>query len=55
MSTQRATEFDQLVSLLRLLLVPFVYHAGESASFLDGLAGVCRAGAKNKKRCGQGS
>ena len=36
-----ASVFDQLVSLLRLVLVPLVGYAGESAHVVDSLSGVC--------------
>src|SRR6185312_6856721 len=48
-----ASVFDQLVSLLRLRLVPLIGRAGDRARFVDGLTGVCRSIAKNEERCGQ--
>ena len=45
-----ASVFDQLVSLLRLGLVPFVGRAGKGARFVDSLSGVCRSAAKNEQR-----
>ena len=43
-----ASKVDQLVSLLRLLLVPLVVDAGDGARLVDGLSGVCRSTAKNE-------
>ena len=45
---------DQLVTLLRLLLVPLVVHAYEGARIVDGLRRVCRSIAENKERKGHG-
>jgi hypothetical protein len=43
-----ASVFDQLVSLLRLGLVPLGGRACDGARFVDGLTGVCRLTAKNE-------
>src|SRR4029078_7656032 len=39
---------DQLVSFFRLLLVPLIVHADDSARFVDGLSGICSSTAKDK-------
>ena len=46
--TASESSVNQLVSLLKLLLVPFVSDAYKGACLLDALAGICRSEAQNE-------
>src|SRR5262245_56815106 len=45
---------DELVSFVRLLLVPLVHHAGDGTSYVHGLTGGCLAVGKDEERYWRG-